>query len=270
MAINDNYYIDDYSSLDLEQDFGVDRDGTFEDAANCFDMSIEELDKTLAGKNVLDLGSGPGLLAKRCYIKKVKDPNYEPPRKVESMNIRFNDPNYRDKYLNRPPIQIEVGEDNYPIPTLGTNGIDDGEIKSAIEEAERNFSSLDWNDLKKIQPNLYDVIISNNGFPYYSDFRVLSIMGKKKYEKADIILSDNDLEVFKGIAHVLKPGGTAYLTTFPGVHKAAWDFSNSKNKKVLVDALKRMGCIMSFEENSISNAKPLENMLVIKKLVSLP
>ncbi|MFS8131116.1 MAG: hypothetical protein ACMG57_04010 [Candidatus Dojkabacteria bacterium] len=245
-----NYNVKDYDDHDQ---FGIDRDGSYDHTAKRLALSIEELDKLIEGKFVLDLGSGPALFAKRCYIKEVKDSSYKGPKKVESMNIRINDPKYVDSYKHRDGdlkfSKINIQTESFHIPILGTEGVMDDDIKNAIERAEDNFSSLDWNDLIKLPLNIYDVIISHNGFPYYSDLDAEFIVQDNKWFKSKITVSDKDLGVFKGIGHVLKPGGIAYLTPNHKLNIEKWNNSDSNDKQEIIDTLISVGCTFEFVNN---------------------
>ena len=168
--------------------------------AEAFNLSDEELIKLMRQRTTLDLGSGPGLLGAQLALLGLREnnPNLFP---VDSLNIRFASPNYREGDLVSELESLAID----PNPS---------EIEQAIRIAKRHRLSYSWHDLSDIPSNKYDNILSLWGFPCYSDFG--HIFFPKKNEDDEI--ASNKLKfgseskvVFKQLIRLLKPSGIMLL-----------------------------------------------------------
>lgn len=194
--------------------------GNIKKDAELLGMSESKLESSLERKVVLDLGSGIGRFARESALRRKHQRNYPSPVRIDSLNIRYSMLDYGnllDEIINSGSTDTSLSyESNNGTKKVAFN---DPDVIEAVSEAKAEFLGLDWHDLSSIPREEYDVILSVNGFPYYSDFSFNRPENEKEAEQCadrekDFLVFGNDSKmVFQQLIPLLKRGGVMMLTT---------------------------------------------------------
>ncbi len=180
----------------------------FDDYAEEFGMSSEELDAFLVGTKVLDMGSGRARFALDIAVRKLEDASYRGPERVHSLNVQYSKPAYISDWY------ASIGKDVLKGYRQRLGQEKDTALKEELKKVATNALALDWNELLRVKEQglMFDRIVSCNGFPRYSDFITRKEDSRASHPVAYFSFGDESKKVFADIATIMTPGGKGLFT----------------------------------------------------------